>query len=265
MPKKNQRPKKPRLNNQGFLISKNPTHFVWDFFVAYESALHYNWRIMKLDSDGILISLRPLNERDSVASIFTREHGMLSGVMRGAVVAKKNRPLVGQVGAASWNARLDSQLGAFHWESSENLAAPIMLNMRALGYMNAAFALIGTLLPEREPYVELFDTTIDLLHGLVASPDSNLYLSWEIKLLHDLGFALDLSHCANCGRVDNLNYISPKTGRAVCDDCAAPYITKLYKLPTNLDITLHFVAGACGQLGVDVPRARTYLSEMKKN
>lgn len=220
---------------------------------------------MKLDSDGILISLRPLNERDAVASVFTREYGMMSGVMRGAVVAKKNRPLVGQVGAASWNARLDSQLGAFHWESSENLAAPIMLNMRALGYMNAAFALISTLLPEREQYIELYSTTIDLLRDLATANDSDAYLNWEVKLLHDLGFALDLSHCSGCGRVDNLNYLSPKTGRAVCDNCAAPYINKLYKLPVKLDVTLHFVAGACAQMGIDVPRARLYLSQTEKN
>ena len=69
---------------------------------------------MKLDSDGILIGLRPFNERDCVARIFTREHGVMTGMLRGAVVAKKNKPLLGQVGVASWNARLDSQLGEFH-------------------------------------------------------------------------------------------------------------------------------------------------------
>ena len=72
---------------------------------------------MKLESVGILIGLRPFNERDSVARIFTRDYGVLVGMMRGAVVAKKNKPLVGQVGVAMWNARLDSQLGMFHWEA----------------------------------------------------------------------------------------------------------------------------------------------------
>ena len=218
---------------------------------------------MKLESDGILIGLRPLNERDSVARIFTREYGILCGVMRGAVVAKKNRALVGQVGFAAWNARLDTQLGAFHWESAENIAAPLMMNMRSLSFMNSAFDLIATLLPEREQYANLYDTTINMLRNLSQS-DSE-YLNWEINLLHDLGFALDFSHCSGCGRTDNLHYLSPKTGRAVCDDCAAPYINKLYKLPINLGVTLHFIAGVCGQMGVDVPTARMLLSRMEKN
>ena len=220
---------------------------------------------MKLESDGILIGLRPLNERDSVARIFTRENGMLSGLMRGAVVAKKNKPLVGQVGAASWNARLDSQLGAFHWEASENIGAQLMMNMRSLSFMNSAFALLATLLPEREQFVHLYDSTINMLRNMVAGDSETIYMNWEIGLLRDLGFALDLSHCSGCGRVDNLHYLSPKTGRAVCDDCAAPYINRLYKLPVNLGVTLQFISGACTQMGVDIPMARTLLSRIEKN
>ena len=81
---------------------------------------------MKLETVGILIDIKPLSERDSLARIFTRDYGVMIGVMRGAVIAKKNRPLIGQVGAVSWNARLDSQLGVFHWEASRNMAALIM-------------------------------------------------------------------------------------------------------------------------------------------
>ena len=75
---------------------------------------------MKLESRGILISLRPFNERDALAHIFTHDYGIVVGMMRGAVVAKKNKPLVGQVGNMSWNARLDSQLGVFHWAVDKN-------------------------------------------------------------------------------------------------------------------------------------------------
>ena len=219
---------------------------------------------MKLESDGILIVLRPLNERDSLAHIFTREYGMLSGVMRGAVVAKKNRPLVGQVGFAAWNARLDTQWGAFHWEPAKNIGAPLMIDAKKLSFMNAAFALIAMLLPEREAYTNLYNSTINMLQNLVDGDSESIYLNWEIGLLRELGFALDLSHCSGCGCVENLNYLSPKTGRAVCDNCAAPYISKLYKLPVNLDVTLQFISAVCGQMGVNVPPARIYSSRMEK-
>ena len=106
---------------------------------------------MKLETVGILIDIKPLSERDSLARIFTRDYGVMIGVMRGAVIAKKNRPLIGQAGAVSWNARLDSQLGVFHWEASRNMAALIMADFSRLAMMNAAFALIGALLPARQP------------------------------------------------------------------------------------------------------------------
>jgi len=217
---------------------------------------------MKLESTGILIGLQPINERDSVGHIFTRDFGMLHGVMRGAVVARKNKPLVAQVGAVSWNARLDSQLGAFHWESAENLSALLMSNMRALACMNAAFALLDTLLPEREPYMNLYDSTIALLRELGGDDSLEKYLNWEIMLLCELGYALDLSRCSGCGCTNKLNYLSPKTGRAVCDDCAAPYINKLYKLPINLDTTMRFISGICAQQGATIPPARLYLSRL---
>ena len=75
---------------------------------------------MKFESVGVLIDLRPFNERDAVARVFTRDFGVMVGMLRGAVVAKKNRSLLGQVGNVSWNARLDSQLGVFHWEAEKN-------------------------------------------------------------------------------------------------------------------------------------------------
>ena len=210
---------------------------------------------MKLESTGILISLRPFNERDCLVHIFTRDYGVVVGMMRGAAVAKKNRPLVGQIGNMSWNARLDSQLGAFHWEAERNMSASIILNPSALMAMNAAFALIDTLLPEREPYPVLYDEAINLLSGDIECG----YLDWEICLLRELGYALDLTHCSGCGRTDDLRFLSPRTGRAVCDTCAMPYINKLYKLPLNLAVTGRFLENVCAQQGTEVPIMRRML------
>ena len=95
---------------------------------------------MKLESVGILIALRPFDEKNAIAQIFTREYGVMSGMLRGAVVARTNRPLVGQVGSVSWNARLDSALGVFHWDAEKNLSAPIMMRPDLLPFMNAMFA-----------------------------------------------------------------------------------------------------------------------------
>lgn len=212
---------------------------------------------MQIESDGILINLRPFNERDCIAHIFTRDNGVLVGMLRGAVVAKKNKPLIGQFGHVSWNARLDSQLGVFHFESEKNLSASLILKSDLLKIMNAVFALIYTLIPERESYENLYKHTLDLLSNL---PDTDnpydLYLKWEIELLSDLGYALDLTKCSGCGRTDGLCYLSPKTGRAVCDICGAPYTDKLYKLPVSLNVTRRFIENVCKEHGVDIPNTR---------
>ncbi|MBE6460880.1 MAG: DNA repair protein RecO [Alphaproteobacteria bacterium] len=216
---------------------------------------------MKLESNGILIGLRAFNERDAIARVFTRDFGVLVGMMRGANVAKKNRPLVGQVGGAIWNARLDSQLGMFHWDAEKNLSASVMMNSDALMRLNSAFEILGTLLPEREEYSILYDETLVLL-GALACGDVGAYLTWEINLLRDLGYALDLSRCSGCGATETLNYLSPRTGRAVCDTCAAPYVDRLYKLPVNLNTTLRFLENICMQQGVAVPQMRRMIKNV---
>lgn len=180
--------------------------------------------------------------------------------MRGAQIAKKNRPLVGQTGDMTWNARLDSQLGVFHWDAEKNMVANLMQNPKLLAYMNSAMAIISDLLPEREDYKELYNDTIELLNNLVFD-GGDAYLKWEISLLGQLGYALDLSSCSGCGSIDDLKYLSPRTGRAVCMNCATPYINKLYKLPLNLDITLRFLENVCMQQGIRVPLMREMLKK----
>jgi DNA repair protein RecO (recombination protein O) len=211
--------------------------------------------------------MRPFGERDSIGIVFTRDFGVMHGMLKGAQVAKKNRPLVGQRGAVSWNARLDSQLGAFHWEAEKNLSAELMSNPKLLGCMNSAFALIAGLVPEREACESLFIRTDEMLRRLAgcnggspadAAPHE-IYLDWEKELLRELGYALDLTRCSNCRKTSDLNYLSPRTGRAVCDECAVPYLDRLFKLPLSLDVMRKFLDKICEQQGAALPPARKTL------
>lgn len=247
------RSKKPKSDSDKI---KPPIWAVFYYLLIYVIC-SYN-KIMKLDSTGLLIGMRPFGERDCIAYIFTRDHGVMTGMLKAAQIAKKNKPLVGQFGNVSWNARVDSQLGAFHFESDKNLAAPLMMNQKLLGIINSAFSLVVTMLPERETYAPLFDQTLDLMRdlGRAETDPVDSYLNWEIHLLQELGYALDLSHCSNCGCSEHLHYLSPRTGRAVCDDCAIPYLSKLYKLPLTLDVTKKFLDKICQEQGIALPIAR---------
>ena len=228
------------------------------FEIENRAVAVYSGDDMKMESRGLLISLSPMSERDAVARIFSRDFGVLVGVMRAAVIAKKNKPLIGQLGGFVWNARLDSQLGVFHWEAEKNIVAPILFNQKTLACMNACFDILSNLLPERESYADLYDDTIELMCAL-ANGDTKAYLTWEISLLRQLGYALDLSKCSGCGCVNNLQYLSPRTGRAVCVTCAAPYVNKLYRLPLTPTTTLCFLDSVCMQQGVRTPLMRKIL------
>jgi len=212
---------------------------------------------MQIETIGILINIKPFSERDSIAHVFTRDNGVLVGLLRGANVARKNKTLVGQCGTVSWNARLDSQLGVFHFEAEKNLSAPLIFNNDLLKIMNSTFSLIYALLPERESYEHLYNRTFDLLLNLPgANNPYDSYLKWEIDLLCDLGYALDLTKCSGCQKTEDLIYLSPKTGRAVCANCGAPYADKLYKLPINLNVTKRFLDNVCKMHGIEIPVSR---------
>lgn len=214
---------------------------------------------MKIETTGILIDLRPLNERDSLAHVFTRDNGVLVGMMRGAVVARKNKPLVGQIGNVVWNARVESQLGVFHWESARNMAAALMTSNMRLAMMNAAFGLLRVLLPEREMYNALYDATIEMMTDIMSPDAVEKYMRWEINLLQYLGYALDLHACAGCGTHDDLTFLSPRTWRAVCASCGAPYSMRLYRLPLSVGLLGQLLDQVCVAQGTELPFARRIL------
>ena len=213
---------------------------------------------MKFETSGILIAIRPFGDRDSVARVFTPDNGVISGMLRGGAVARR-KPMAGQYGGVTWIARLDSQLGVMRWDTQKNYAAPLFSMPMPLMQMNAAFELIAALVPERESFPRLYDETICLLSQLAAQ-NTDAYLTWEIALLRELGYALDLSRCAGCGRGDDLKYLSPRTGRAVCADCGAQYASRMWNLPLGLKHTGEFIARVCADLGIEIPRGRKLLS-----
>ena len=190
---------------------------------------------MKLESLGIIVELRAFGNRDIVAKIFTRAHGILTGMIKAGQV-RKDRPQIGQMGRVSWNARLDSMLGLFHFENEKNLIADIFSDSSAMARAGAAFALIATMLPEREAYPALYMDTLALASGALT------YLDWELRLLSGLGYALVVDSCGNCGVRENLEFISPKTARAICKKCGEPFQGKLFKMPLNLEITKYFLS-----------------------
>lgn len=195
---------------------------------AYASAME--WR-----AEGILLGVRRHGEHAAILDLFTRDMGRHMGVLRGGA-SRKMAPLL-QPGAqldATWRARLDAHLGAYSVDLIRGRAADAMDDRLALAGLSAVCALVSFALPERHAYPALYARTLALLDGLGAERWPEAYLIWELALLEETGFGLDLSACAVTGATQGLAYVSPRTGRAVSVAGAGDWAGRLLPLPGAL-------------------------------
>ncbi|MDJ0993641.1 MAG: DNA repair protein RecO [Dinoroseobacter sp.] len=183
--------------------------------------------------EGVLLSARPHGETSVILDAFTRVHGRHQGVVRGGA-SRKMAPVL-QPGAQldlTWKARLEDHLGAFTVEPVKGRAAAVMGDRLALAALGAVLALTGFALPERAAYPAFFDQTEALLDALTEGVGwLPAYLDWEMALLAEMGFGLDLSACAVRGVNEDLCFISPKSGRAVSRQGAGAWADRLLPLP----------------------------------
>lgn len=185
---------------------------------------------------GFVLSVRPLGERDAILSLFTREHGRHPGLVRGGAGRRLGALLQpGNEAHAQWRARLADHLGTYALEPGTAHAALLLAAPRRLAGLSALCALLDLVLPEREPHAALFDG-LEILLGILAGdgPWPALMVRFELEVLRDLGFGLDLSACALSGATSGLAFVSPRTGRAVSAEAGAPWADKLLRLPAFL-------------------------------
>jgi DNA repair protein RecO (recombination protein O) len=228
---------------------------------------------MDWTDDGIVLTTRKFGESGLIVSLLTREHGRHAGLVRGG----SSKRLAGQYEPgnqvrAVWRARLEEQLGSLACEVETNHAARHLAHPARLAALISALSLVETALPEREPHGSLFDSLAALLVILGEPGWEQAYIRWEMILLAELGFGIDLSCCAATGTNDQLAYVSPKSGRAVCLSAGEPWKDKLLKLPgflldeeggsvaDGLKLTGYFLESwLFNHLGRPVPAARTRL------
>ncbi|WP_233544850.1 DNA repair protein RecO [Pseudooceanicola sediminis] len=168
--------------------------------------------------------------------VFTPSHGRHAGIVRGGS-SRKIAPML-QPGAQldiAWRARLEEHLGYFTVEPVRSRAAVSLGERLALAGLNAVTGLLVFCLPEREAHPRLYRQTEQLL-DLLDRPEvwPLAYLRWEMALLEDMGYGLDLSCCAVTGATEGLAYVSPRTGRAVTRAGAGAYADRLLPLPPTL-------------------------------
>ncbi len=183
--------------------------------------------------EGALLKVRKHGENSAIIEVFTPERGLTAGIVRGGT-SRKIAPML-QPGAqlsVSWKARLEDHLGSFTVEPVRSRAAQVMQDRLALAGLNAVTGILSFVLPDREKHVPLYARTIALLDLLGQNDVWPLaYLQWEVALLEEMGFGMDLSACAVSGLNDDLFYVSPRTGRAVSRLAAGDWANRLLPLP----------------------------------
>ena len=215
---------------------------------------------MRLETKAIVCSLRSHGEHGAVVRLMTPEDGLQAAYVRGAR-GRRMRPVLmaGNIVEAHLTARTDTQLpqAAVELVHSRGTLLSEPLPAAAIEW---ACALTATVLPERQPYPRLYSALDALLEAVEAAPAASGWggalVRYELLLLAELGFGLDLDRCAVSGSNDDLVAVSPKTGRAVSAAEAKPYAGKLLRLPPfvrdggpagwadiaqGLDLTGHFL------------------------
>jgi len=190
---------------------------------------------MNWSDEGIVLAVHAHGETAAVIELLTRQHGRHAGLVFGGR-SRRLRPVL-QIGNhvdASWKARLAEQLGHVTVELRRGYAAEAFNEPAALAGLTSLAAL-ARLLPERDPHPNLFEISLFVL-GFMDDPSvwPALMVRWELALLAELGYGLDLSSCAATGSNDQLIYVSPKSGRAVSASAGEPYKDRLLALPAFL-------------------------------
>jgi len=190
---------------------------------------------MEWVDQGIVLSARRHGESSAIVTLLTRQFGRHAGLVRGGT-GKRLRGVLqpGNTVQARWRARLPEHLGSMTCELTHSFAAAVMDDGDRLAALSSACALSEAALPEREVHEAVYDGLLVLLGAIENNNWPTVYVHWEIGLLGELGFGLDLSACAATGRNDQLAYVSPKSGRAVSLAAGEAYKGKLLPLPPFL-------------------------------
>jgi DNA repair protein RecO (recombination protein O) len=190
---------------------------------------------MEWTDEGVVLGVKRHGEANGILDLMTRAHGRHLGLVRGGF-GSRLKPILqpGNSVSATWRARLDEHLGHYTVEG---------LRLRAGNFFGTPYAIYGVghlaavmrLLPERDPHANLYaglESILDRFDDPAAA--APMVVRFELQVLAELGFGLDLTQCAATGTTDDLIYVSPKSGRAVSGEAGAPWADKMLRLPAFL-------------------------------
>lgn len=186
---------------------------------------------MQWQDTGILIYTQDFGENSIRVNVLTKTHGKWTGLLKSSKKQKTSLQLGTRL-QAHWQARLAEHLGFWKFDDFQPIAFDLYSQPDALYILTSACYLLNSCLAERHPYPFLYEALENLI-ALLAKGEHLIehYINFELFLLKELGFELQLERCGATNGTQDLIYVSPKTGRAICAEAGAPYADKLLKMP----------------------------------
>ncbi len=187
---------------------------------------------MQWTDDGFVLGIKRHGEASAILELMTRHHGRHLGLVRGGA-GSRMRPVLqpGNAVRVLWRARLDDHLGNYNVEGLTLRAGTFFAQSHAV-FAVTHLAALARLLPERDPHETVFDALETIASQITDAPVcAALIVRFELMILSELGFGLDLEACAATGHTADLVYVSPKSGRAVSREAGAPWHDRLLQLP----------------------------------
>lgn len=189
---------------------------------------------MRWSDKAIILSTSKYGENSAIITAFSYQHGINKGLVR-SIQGKKNRSVfqTGNIVNIEWRGKLQENLGNFTAETEKHIFPLVINNNIKLFGLLSLTSMLETMLQEKETHKSLYLYSLNLLLQIEENVLSWLakYIIFEIQLLSEIGFGIDTQKCAVCNISEDLIYISPKSGRAVCKEHGMPYHDKLIKLP----------------------------------
>jgi len=189
---------------------------------------------MQINDEGIIIKKKKYRESSLLITFFSLNHGINSGLVKGVLKKDFGTYEIGNKVYIKSTFRLDDQLWNCRFELIKNNSVNYFDDQNRLNTLLTVCSIIDLSLPRNNPYVVIYNKTVDLIEDLLSDEWVIKYIYWELFLLSELGYGLDLEKCVVSGKKKNLIYISPKSGKAVSEEEGKKYKDKLFKLPKFL-------------------------------
>ena len=193
---------------------------------------------MRIETQAIILAVRAHGEHGAIVRALTPNDGVQPGYVRGGR-SRRLRPILlpGNLVQAEYRARTEEQLAQLSVELVHS-RAPLLAEALPAAAIDWASALTAAALPEGQAYPRLYEALDGVLGAVEASPNAKGWAAalvrYELLLLAELGFGLDLAQCAATGATENLAFVSPRSGRAVSRAGAGEYRDRLLPLPPFL-------------------------------